>query len=69
MKAVAAFKKVLAIQPQAPHIAYNIGLISKDRKERREAAIWFDEALKANPGDKDAAALLNKMIAYQNQGD
>ena len=69
MKAMAAFKKVLAIQPQAPHIAYNIGLIYKDRKEWRTAERWFAQAVEANPGDRDAAALLNKMIAYQSEED
>lgn len=67
LRAIAAFQKVLEIQPQAPNIAYNIGLIYRDRQEWGQAALWFGEAVEADPGDRDAGALLNKMIKLQEK--
>lgn len=69
LKAVAAFQKVLEIQPQTPNVAYNIGLIYRDRKEWGHAVDWFGEAVETNPSDRDARSLLNKMIAIQNKLD
>lgn len=54
LQAIAAFQKSLAINPIAPHVAYNLGLIFRDRGELEEAIHWFDRAIKANPHDQDA---------------
>lgn len=54
LKAIAAFKKALSIDPIAPHVAYNLGLIYRDRGELEEAIHWFGRAIKANPNDQDA---------------
>lgn len=63
VKAIAAFEQALKINPIAPHVAYNIGLIYRDRKELDEAIYWFRQAIKANPADRDARSLLAKLEA------
>ncbi len=62
-QAIAAFKRALAIHPAAPNVAYNIGLIYRDRSEHEAAVYWLKEALKANPNDKDARRLIEKLTA------
>ncbi|NIP52669.1 MAG: tetratricopeptide repeat protein, partial [Aliifodinibius sp.] len=49
LKAIAAFEQALEIDPIAPNVAYNIGLIYRDRQEHEEAIYWFRQAIKANP--------------------
>ncbi|HIP71123.1 MAG TPA: tetratricopeptide repeat protein [Anaerolineae bacterium] len=61
MKAVAAFKQALAVNPAAPHVAYNIGLIYRDRQDNEAAIHWFRKALQANPRDKDARRLITRL--------
>ncbi len=63
LKAIAAFRKVLDIRQGTPNVAYNIGLIYRDRREWNEAADWFSEAVTTDPNDKDARALLDKVNA------
>ena len=53
-KAIAAFEKALEIDPQVPNVAYNLGLIYRDRHEYGQAITWFKRALETNPNDKDA---------------
>ena len=69
LRAIAAFQKVLEIQPQTPNVAYNIGLIYRDRKEWGQAVEWFGEAVETDPGDQDARSLLDRMNAIQNKQD
>lgn len=59
--AVRAFTQALSIDPQAPNVAYNIGLIHKDRKEFAIARRWFGIALQTDANDKDAAYWLAQM--------
>jgi tetratricopeptide (TPR) repeat protein len=61
LKAIAAFEVGFKINPAAPHVAYNIGLIYQDRKEFEQAKAWFKKAIKANPSDRDARNLLAKL--------
>ena len=61
LQAIAAFEKALTIDPVAPNVAYNIGLIYRDRRDYELAIAWFKRALKANPNDKDARNLLTKL--------
>ena len=61
LQAIAAFKQALAIDPIAPNVAYNIGLIYRDRREYDLAISWFKRALQANPHDKDARDLIEKL--------
>lgn len=62
-QAIAAFEQALQINPVAPHVAYNIGLIYRDRQEPTQAIAWFRKALQTDPTDKDAASLLNRLTA------
>lgn len=65
LQAIAAFKQALALDPAAPNVAYNIGLIFKDRRETDEAIRWFQRALRTNSADKDARAWIRKLNEYK----
>jgi Flp pilus assembly protein TadD len=69
LAAIAAFAKALELRPGSPSVAYNIGLIYRDRKEWIEAEYWFREAIKTNPRDRDAKSLLEKMIAIKQESE
>ena len=60
-QAIAAFEKALVANPVAPNVAYNIGLIYRDRQEVDRAIIWFKKAIQANPNDRDARNLLRSL--------
>lgn len=60
-KAIKAFQYALDINPIAPNVAYNIGLIYRDRKEYDDAKYWFDRALKVDPDDQHARQILEKL--------
>lgn len=59
-KALEAFNRALELDPAAPSVAYNMGLIHRDRGER-EQAIAARRAAQSDPGDKDAKSLLEKL--------
>jgi tetratricopeptide (TPR) repeat protein len=61
MRAIAAFERALAISPAAPSVAYNIGLIYRDRKEHALARSWFRQAVRDDPNDYHARSLLQKL--------
>lgn len=61
LQAIAAFKQALVINPVAPNVAYNIGLIYRDRREYELATGWFERAVQANPNDRDALSLIEKL--------
>jgi tetratricopeptide (TPR) repeat protein len=63
VRAIAAFEQALRINPIAPNVAYNIGLIYRDRKEKDYAVYWFRQAIRANPADRDARSQLAKLEA------
>jgi tetratricopeptide (TPR) repeat protein len=60
--AIDAFKRALEIDPVAPSVAYNIGLIYRDRGEREKAIQWFGRALESNPRDQHARHVLRRLI-------
>jgi protein O-GlcNAc transferase len=62
-KAIAAFERALECDPLAPHVAYNLGLIYRDRNDHDRAIHWFTRALQANPLDADARRILERLIA------
>lgn len=64
-RAIGAFKLAIALDPKAPNVAYNLGLIYRDRKENKEAIYWFKRAIESNPGDKDARNYI-KQLSEQN---
>jgi protein O-GlcNAc transferase len=62
-KAIAAFERALECNPVAPHVAYNLGLIYRDRNDYDRAVHWFTRALQANPLDADAQRILARLKA------
>jgi tetratricopeptide (TPR) repeat protein len=42
-------------------VAYNLGLIYRDRKEYEVAKRWFSRALESNPKDRHAQMLLERL--------
>lgn len=60
-KAINAFEKALEINPDAPNVAYNLGLIYRDRRENDAAISWFKRALQTNPKDRDARNFIRKL--------
>jgi tetratricopeptide (TPR) repeat protein len=53
-RAIRAYERALAIDPQAPNVHYHLGLIYKDRGDLERATAAFEQALAANPADADA---------------
>ncbi|MDX1413542.1 MAG: tetratricopeptide repeat protein [Candidatus Promineifilaceae bacterium] len=60
-RAISAFERALDINPVAHSVAYNIGLIYRDRREFDEAIYWFNQAVQHNPQDDDARRMLKKL--------
>jgi len=44
-------------------VAYNLGLIYRDRNDRGRAIRWFTRAVQANPLDGDARRILERLKA------
>lgn len=65
LRAIAAFERALEINPVAPSVAYNIGLIYRDRQEKEQAADWFRTAIQHNPNDEDARRILARLTEDQ----
>lgn len=66
-QAINAFLRALEIDPVAPNVAYNIGLIYRDRREIDQAIHWFKKAIQANPNDRDARSILRRLEAMQEE--
>lgn len=65
-RAIVAFKRALELDPRAPSVAYNLGLIYRDRQERDEAMRWLRRALDTNPADRHARLLLKRLREDRN---
>lgn len=63
LRAIAAFERALTLDPIAPSVAYNIGLIYRDRKETDKAIEWFQKAIQHNPNDRDARRILDRLTS------
>jgi tetratricopeptide (TPR) repeat protein len=61
LRSIDAFKRALDLNPVAPNVAYNLGLIYRDRRENEKAIHWFERAIKANPNDKDARTIIERL--------
>ncbi len=61
MRALEAFQRALEIDPLAHSVAYNIGLIHRDRGEITMAIAAFRRAVLADPSDHDARMLLAQL--------
>ncbi len=66
LQAIESFKNALKINPIAPNVAYNIGLIYRDRGEALEAIYWFKMAVQADPTDDDARRQITRV---ESMGD
>ena len=59
--AIGAFTKAYEINPATPNVAYNLGLVYRDRQEYDTAIMWFERAIQANPRDEDAKRLIERL--------
>jgi len=62
-KAILAFERAIQIAPFAPNLSYNLGLIRKDRQEWELALKHFQDAIVADPDDKDARYWCQVLVA------
>lgn len=60
-QAIAAYEKVLVLDPKAPHVHYNLGLIYLDRHDTIQASLHFMNALAVDPNDRDAQLWLDRI--------
>ena len=60
-QALDAYVKALLFDPHAPNVAYNMGLIYRDRGETDKAISAFKRALATNPNDRDAQKNLDRL--------
>ena len=65
LRSIAAFERALAFDPVSPSVAYNIGLIYRDRREYEKAIEWFQKAVQHNPRDQHARNLLEALKSGQ----
>ena len=66
LQAIRAFEKALELDPVAPSVHYNLGLIFVDRQEPDLALAAFRQALQANPRDRDARRWIQKLEKQEN---
>ncbi len=66
-KAIAAFERALTIDPNAPSVNYNLGLIYRQRGETEKAAAHFWRALDVDPSDNDARIRLNQLDRHDTR--
>ena len=64
-RAIAAYERALELDPSAPHVHYNLGLIYKDRNDWPRAQAQFRRALEVNPDDDDARHWLDQLAALE----
>ncbi|HSH04863.1 MAG TPA: tetratricopeptide repeat protein [Anaerolineae bacterium] len=65
-RAIAAFEQALALDSEAPSVAYNIGLIYYlYKKDKVAAKPWFERAVASYPRDLDAQSYLDKIAAEE----
>jgi tetratricopeptide (TPR) repeat protein len=60
-RAIAAYERVLTLDPKAPNVHYHLGLIYKERGELNRACAFFELALETDASDKDARYWLDKL--------
>lgn len=61
LRAIAAFERAIELNPIAPNVAYNLGLVHLDRHENERALHWFERAVQANPNDRDARRFVEQL--------
>jgi Flp pilus assembly protein TadD len=60
-RAIEAFEHALALNPHAPNVHYNLGLIHIERNDIEQAALHFYAALESDPNDRDAETWLGRI--------
>lgn len=65
--ALAAYRRVIELEPDYPNVHYNMGLIYIDRREWEAAYDAFTRALGSNPHDKDALHMRSRVEEILNQ--
>ena len=68
-RAIAAFEQAIELDPLAPNVAYNLGLIYRDRQDNGNALHWFKRALEADPNDKDAKHYIEQLTKTDSTED
>ena len=63
LQAVTAFEKALEIDPTAPSVHYNLGLVFVDRGDTDLALAAFRQAARVNPHDRDAQIWIGRLEA------
>lgn len=67
--AIVAFDRALELNPAAPSVHYNLGLIFIDRGDTDLAIAAFQGAIQVNPHDRDARYWLNKLRSADKGGE
>jgi tetratricopeptide (TPR) repeat protein len=65
--AIAAFERALALDPAAPSVNYNLGLIYRNQEELEMALAHFRRAAAINPLDRDARMLVQRLEELRDQ--
>jgi superkiller protein 3 len=66
-QALAAYRRVIEIEPDYPNVHYNMGLIYIDRRAWDEAHQAFTRAIESNPYDQDAHRMRQRVDEIRNQ--
>ena len=66
-RALAAYRRVIEIDPAYPNVHYHIGLIHIDRREWDDAHAAFTRALQTNPHDEDARTMRDRVSEIRDQ--
>jgi tetratricopeptide (TPR) repeat protein len=69
MQAITAFEKALELNPVAPNVHYNLGLIFVDRQESDLAIAAFRRAVQVDPLDRDARQWLRRLAEEDTPGE
>jgi tetratricopeptide (TPR) repeat protein len=69
LRAIRAFERALELDPAAPSVHYNLGLIFVDRSDLDLAAAAFQKAVEVNPFDRDARSWLHKLEGRGEGGE
>jgi tetratricopeptide (TPR) repeat protein len=59
--AIAAFERALELDPAAPSVNYNLGLIYRDQADLEMALVHLRRASAINPLDRDARSLVERV--------
>jgi tetratricopeptide (TPR) repeat protein len=67
-RALAAYQRVIELEPDYPNVHYNMGLIYVDQRNWEAAYDAFSRAIEANPHDEDAHAARRRVAEIRTRG-